>query len=251
MAISNPSFILQEMEIVLGIPKQDPTFFNLDFLTYTGIVPDDWEVLGMPKRSPQSSLVTFQNDVSLMAETHQTVFSELLGEKGMNDIEIPKLVLRFLDIMKNLNLTSLTLNFRGYVGFQDAPRAAHDYFFQHFVQPGAWQAVGTGPVRGGLDLVYTFDEKILKLGLQEAAIRRLDDTAMAALIFNGAFELDLLKLKADGMNADGTLSPVKQAIESWDNDLKIFIDVVSRFFQGASQPEPQPPVPTTIPLNQS
>ncbi|MEM9136124.1 MAG: hypothetical protein AAGB01_02065 [Cyanobacteria bacterium P01_F01_bin.42] len=243
MANSNPSFILQEMEIVLGIPKQDPTFFNLDFLTYTGIVPDTWDVAGDPQRSQQVAQIGFQNDVSLVAEPQQTVFTEILGDKGMDDIEIPNVALRFVDIMKNVSFTGLNLTFRGYVAFPNSPMAAHDYFFKNLLTPGAWQGVGTAPIRAGLDLVYTFDDRKMNFTVQEAAIRRLDDSTVAALFFNGAFESNYAT-KSSASAAD-----VRQGIERWQGDLKQFIDVVSRFFRSANQSGAPAPTPTTIPLN--
>lgn len=243
MANSNPSFILQEMEIALGIPQQDPTFFNIDFLSYTGIVPDEWEPIGAPRRSPQLAQVNFQNDVSLTAEPRQTIFSELLGEKGMEDIEIPHVALRFVDIMKNVNYTHLNLNFRGYVAFPNAPRAAHDYFFKNLFNPGAWQDIGTAPIRAGLDLVYTFGEQKLDFSVQEAAIRRLDETSVAALLFSGSFGMDYNKLAPQAR-----IESVQKGIKNWNNDLKQFIEVVSRFFRNAKQEPPQESQPTTIPL---
>ena len=243
MATSNPSFILQETGIVLGIPQQDPTFFNLDFLTYTGIVPGEWDMSSPPQRSPQASRISFQNDVSLIAEPQQTLFLETLGEKGMEEIQIPQVAMRFVDIMKNINFPSLNVNFRGYVAFPNAPKAAHDYFFKAFLVPGAWQNVGTAPIRGGLNLVYTFDQKKLDLTVQEAAIRRLDESSVAALVFTGSFESDLAKIApADRLEA------VRQGIEGWNGDLKNFIDVVSRFFNQGKKQDPPVPTPTTIPL---
>ena len=243
MATSNPSFILQETGIVLGIPQQDPTFFNLDFLTYTGIIPGDWDISTQPQRSPQVSRISFQNDVSLIAEPQQTLFVEALGEKGMEDIQVPQVAMRFVDIMKNINFTRLNINFRGYVAFPNDPKAAHNYFFKAFLAPGAWHAVGTAPVRGGLNLVYTFDKKKLDLTAQEAAIRRLDDSSIAALVFTGSFESDFVSVAPQDR-----LETVRQGINGWNADLKQFIDVVSRFFNQDKTNAPQAHTPTTIPL---
>lgn len=243
MATSNPSFILQETGIVLGIPQQDPTFFNLDFLTYTGIIPGDWDLSSQPQRSPQSSRLSFHNDVSLVAEPQQTLFVETLGEKGMDEIQVPQVAIRFVDIMKNINFTSLQINFRGYVAFPDAPKAAHDYFFKAFLAPGPWQNVGTAPVRGGLNLMYTFENKKLDLTAQEAAIRRLDESSVAALVFTGSFESDIA-----GLDPQSRLEGVRQGIDAWNGDLKQFIDVVSRFFNQSKTQTPSVPTPTTIPL---
>jgi hypothetical protein len=244
MATSNPSFILQETGIVLGIPQQDPTFFNLDFLTYTGIIPGSWDISSPPQRSPQVARIRFQNDLSLIAEPQQTSFIETLGEKGMEEIETPRVAMRFIEIMKNINFTSLHINFRGYVAFPDEPRAAHDYFFKTFLAPGDWHNIGTAPVRGGLNLVYTFDKKKLDLMAQEAAIRRLDESSVAALVFTGSFESNLATIEEQNR-----LDAVREGIDAWNNDLKQFIGVVSRFFnQGKPQTKPPTPAPTTIPL---
>ena len=244
MANSTPSFILQEMGIVLGIPQQDPTFFNLDFLTYTGIISNDWELSSQPKRSPQASQLNFINDVSLIAEPNQTMFLENLGEKAMDEIQIPKVANRFVDIMKNINFTRFDINFRGYVAFPNSPRAAHNYFFKALLAPGSWHSVGTAPIRAGLNLVYTFDEKKLNLSVQEAAIRRMDESSIAAIVFSGAFENDYSALAPEAR-----LAAVQQGIQSWETDLKQFIDVVSRFFNQPQKSEPQAAAPTTIPLN--
>lgn len=228
---------------MLGIPKQDPTFFNLDFLTYTGIVPDDWELGRTPQRSPQLAQVSFQNDVTLAAEPQQTVFLEILGEKAMDEIQIPGVATRFVDIMKNISFTGLNITFRGYVAFPDSNTAAHDYFFKHLLTRGAWQDVGTAPIRAGIDLVYTFDERMMNFTVQEAAIRRLDDSTVAALFFNGSFESNYTAVNQP------SVADVSRDIQGWRNDLRQFIDVVSRFFRSDDQTPPPEPTPTTIPLN--
>lgn len=235
----NPSLILQDIGIVLGIEQQDPSFFNLDFLQYTGIIPSEWQLTRTPTRSTQSAQVNFQNGVSLIAQPTQTLFLEALNERPLDSIEAPQIALRFSEIMKNMNFQSINLNFRGYSEFPGSEQAAHQYFFNKLLAPGPWHQLGIAPVRAGLDLVYTFENKRLDLRVQESAIQQLDETTISALVFTGSFET-IVKSEAP----KDKLLEVQATIQNWQSDLKLFIDVVSRFFmQPKAPPVPEGPIP--------
>jgi hypothetical protein len=220
----NASFELQDLGFVLGTAQQDPTFFNLDFLQYTGIVPATWELERQPTRNNAIAQVNFVNGITLIAEPTQTLFLEAANDKTLEDMESPNVALRYSEIMKNMAYRDLVINFRGFISFPDAPEAAHRYFFESLMAPGAWQQLGSSPVRGGLNLLYTFDQKRLNLTIQEAAVRRFDEASVAALVFSGSCENGI-----DLTTVPNPLATVQGLIRNWQVDLKLFVDVVAKF----------------------
>ena len=62
---------IQELALVLAVKRQDPTLLNPEFLHYSGIIPEAWELAQQPVRQPQGAQVSFQNGVNIVAYPNQ------------------------------------------------------------------------------------------------------------------------------------------------------------------------------------
>ncbi|MGR3278197.1 hypothetical protein ACSYAD_24180 [Acaryochloris marina NIES-2412] len=215
---------IQELALVLAVKRQDPTLLNPEFLHYSGIIPEAWELAQQPVRQPQGSQVSFQNGVNIVAHPNQTVFVESLRDKAEDEIQIAGVAQRFSEILRNIEYQAVGVNFRGHVTFTGGAESAHDYLFNTLLAPGPWQQQGTAPVRAGLNLMYTFEDNRLNLGVQEAALQLPEGEQVPILMFTGNFETDLREVAA----AD-RLGQVQQLVGNWPSNLGNYRTVVEQF----------------------
>ena len=232
---------IQELALVLAVKRQDPTLLNPEFLHYSGIIPEAWELAQQPVRNPQGAQVSFQNGVNIVAYPNQTVFVESLRDKADDEIQIAGVAQRFSEILRNMEFQAVGVNFRGHVTFTGGAEGAHDYLFNTLLAPGPWQQQGTAPVRAGLNLMYTFEDNRLNLGVQEAALQLPEGEQVPILMFTGNFEADLREV-----DAAERLVKVQQLVGNWPSNLENYRTVVQQFL--TPQTEQIDEIPTAEPV---
>ncbi len=216
---------LQELAIVIAVKEFDPTLITPEFLKYSQIVPIDWEVVGQPARSFQGSQVTFQNGVTLIAQSQRISFAELVVDKPPAALEIPKLATKFVDVLPNLSYVGVGINMRGYIDFGTDRRLAREFMFQNLLAPGAWQQLGNAPVQAGINLGYSFDERRLNLTINEATIQAAEGQINSIVLFGGNFDYDLVQTVAPVAHTQR----LAQIVTTWQRDLELYQEVVGRF----------------------
>ena len=228
---------LLELAIVIATKQQDPTLLSLEFLRYSGVVPEEWPLARQPVRTVQGAQVGFQNGVVITASPTQTVFSEPLVSKAPEQMEAPAVAQRYGQILKNMEYQGLGVNLKGYFGFPETSDGAHEYIFKTLLAPGAWQQLGTQPVRAGLSLVYTFERNRLNLTVQEAAVQKGEQERVPGIIFSGNFAYRL----PTGDDID-PLVWLKETLDQWQTDLEQYKTVVQAFLP--AQTDAAIPFPT-------
>ncbi len=216
---------LQELAIVIAIKEIDPTLVTPEFLKYSQIIPSEWEVIGQPARSFQGSQVTFKNGVTVIAQPQRLSFAELVGDRSPNDLEIPKLAEKLVDVLPNLSFVGVGVNMRGYIDFGTDRHRLREFVFQNLLAPGAWQQLGNAPVQAGINLGYTFDERRLNLTINEATIQTAEAQVNSIALFAGNFDYDIVNTIAPTAHTQR----IKQIITNWQRDLELYQEVVSRF----------------------
>ena len=159
----------------------------------------------------------------------KTVFVESLRDKAEEDIQIAGVARRFSEILRNIEYQAVGVNFRGHVTFTGDAESAHDYLFNTLLAPGPWQQQGTAPVRAGLNLMYTFEDNRLNLGVQEAALQLPEGEQVPILMFTGNFETDLREVAA----AD-RLAQVQTLVGNWPTNLENYRTVVEQFLTSSA-----------------
>ena len=59
---------VQELSLVIAVERQDPSLLTPDFLRYSGIIPQDWEVSRQPVRAQQAAR-TDRHSIHCAAQT--------------------------------------------------------------------------------------------------------------------------------------------------------------------------------------
>jgi hypothetical protein len=228
---------VQELAIVIAVEKIDPTMLTPEFLSMTQIVPSEWEVLGQPVRSFEGSQITYQQGVSIITQPQRISFVELIINKQVESIaggtsgaiEVAKIAKSLVKVLANLKFVGVGINFRGYLDFAGKEAAAQRFMFSHLLALGDWQKIGTAPVQAGINLGYTFPGKRLNLTINEATVQQPDQSAAPIILFSGNFDYEL---KALDNATDQT--KLQQVLENWQEDLKLYQEVVEKFKQSDS-----------------
>ncbi|MCV3215603.1 hypothetical protein OGM63_19150 [Plectonema radiosum NIES-515] len=222
------SLVVQEFGIIVAIKDNKPAILNPDFLKYTGIVPSEWELARQPVFSSSVSQVTYTNGVSIIAETNRVIFVESLEDKKAEEISVAAIAERYVKMLPNAEYQGLGVNPRGYKGFESADTdAARRFMSEGMFAPGAWQQVGTTPMRSTINLVYTFERAPLYLTLNEAALRNPDETSTPIVLFSGSYSYEV-----SGETASEKLTNLLAVMSNWKTDLQEFSDIINDKFLG-------------------
>jgi hypothetical protein len=226
----NQTLDVQELSLVIAVERQDPSLLTPDFLRYSGIIPQDWELSGQPVRAQQAARVSFQNGISILAYPDRTIFVESFGDKAAESLEIPQLAQRYSEVLRNLKYQAVGVNFRGHVLFPGTEDSAHQYLCNTLLSPGSWQNIGTAPMRAGLNLIYTFERNTMNLSVQEAMMQLPEQERVPVVIFTANFETPLQsRLETD------PLSELHQSLSSWQADLGNYHQVVDKLLNSSSE----------------
>jgi hypothetical protein len=219
----NQNLDVQELSLVIAVERQDPSLLTPDFLRYSGIVPEEWELSRQPVRAQQAAQVSYQNGISILAYPDRTVFVEPLSERTEESIELPHLAQRYIEVLRNLKYQAVGVNFRGHVLFSGKEDSAHQYLCSTLLSPGPWQSIGTAPMRAGLNLVYTFERNTMNLSVQEAMMQLPEQERVPVVLFTANFETQLQNYPETERS-----SGLQQAVTSWQADLGNYRQVVDQ-----------------------
>jgi hypothetical protein len=222
----NSRLDVQELALVISVQQQDPSLLTPEFLSYSGIIPQDWELARQPVRAQQVAQVSYQNGISILAYPDRAVFVETLSSKTEENIALPNIAQRYSEVLRNMDFRAVGVNFRGHVLFPDPEESAHQVLCSTLLSPGAWQTLGKAPMKAGLNLVYTLERNTLNLSVQEAALQLPEQERAPVLLFTANFETPL---KGDA--ASDRQSLLQSALGQWNNDLKLYHQTVDRLLQ--------------------
>lgn len=239
----NQNLVVPELVIVIAAKNLSPTILTPEFLKYSGIVPADWELARAPICTAGGSQVTFTNGLSIVAQAQRVMFASALDSKVATDITAAEIARKFVQTLPHMEYFAVGFNPRGYAIFDSSPEAAGKYISETLFSPGAWQEVGTEPMRATVNLAYTLERGVFYLSVNEATLRQPDETTAPIVLFSGNFSYDLTD-----KNGEEKLASLYQAIENWQADFDIYKNIVNTKFL-ASLAEPKVVVPDVFTMS--
>ena len=219
------SLITQEFGIIIAAKNHTPTVLNPDFLKYSGIVPTEWELARQPIYTQSVSQVAFTNGVVIVAEPTRVIFIEAIEGKAITEIAVADIAKKYVQTLPNIEYEAVGINPRSYITFDQQQDTAHQYIANTLLSTGAWQEIGTAPVRTTLNLAYTLERCPFYLTVSEAALRNPDETSTPIVLFNGSFSYQVI-----GETAQERLTNLHQIIDNWQADLSNYQDIISNNF---------------------
>lgn len=236
-----PQISVQELVIVIAAKNNNPTILTADFLKYSGIIPGDWELARQPVFTNSASQVVFTNGVSIVAETNRIIFIEQVADKSADSITIPQIARKYVETLPNAEYQAVGLNPRGYASFEQSEDAARNYVSQTLLAPGAWQEIGTTPVRATVNYIYTLERGQFNLSVNEAAMRQADESITPIVLFSGNFSYEIAS-----NSKEEQLKNLYKALSNWQADLDTYADIVNnKFF--ATPTAQLKPTPSVVP----
>ncbi|BAZ18965.1 hypothetical protein NIES4071_108500 (plasmid) [Calothrix sp. NIES-4071] len=227
----NKEVKVQEFGIIVAIEENKPSVMNADFLKYSGIVPESWELARQPIFTQSLTQVVYTNGVSIIAEPNRVIFVESLEGKEVKDITVAAIAERYVKMLPNAKYQGLGANPRGYVGFEGADAdAGRKFISERLFAPGAWQQAGKEPMRSTVNLVYSYDRAPLYLTINEAALRNPDESTTPIVLFSGSFSYEV-----SGESSEEKLNNLLKVMGNWQTDLQEFCYLINHKFLGVSQ----------------
>lgn len=222
----NQTLEIQELAIVITAKNYDPSLLNPGFLKYSAIIPEEWKIAKKPIVSNRSSQIVFNNGVYIASQPNRLIFVEAINNKKNNVVEVPALVNRYVEILRNMEYKSVGINYRGYVTCTDATVDSNRYLFDNLIQPGEWQNCSANSVKAEVSFKFNYDDKQLNLNINEAILKLPESEPKPIVLFDSNFNYNLTS-----DSSDKTLPMLKKIIGNWHQDLDIYKDVVSKFIK--------------------
>jgi len=222
----------QELVIVIAAQNQSPAVFNLEFFTYSGIIPADWELARQPVYTPQVVQLVFQNSVTITAQLGRILLSESIADKDFSAIQIVQIAQRCTQSLPNMEYEGVGINPTGHVQF-DAPSAAADYLNKTLLAAGPWQSIGQIQPRTRMSFTYTLEKGLFNLTISEAKIRQEDDTLTPVVVFGGNFDYAL-----EGSHSGERLQHLHQILNQAQDDLQTYCKLVNQNFLSVVESQP-------------
>lgn len=226
----NTQLQLQELSISLAVKKFQPSALNPDFLKYSNIIPNDWELARPPVYEKQLVQIVFKNGVGIMARPRRIVFAENIETKPLSDASIAEVARRCIDTLPNLEYQSVEITPRAY-----ASQPATGKFISSLLVAGEWQSFGTDTMQqAALQLNYPYENGQFNLSINDGALKTPDsEDTSPVVVFSGSFSFPL-----QGDSHPTKLDALHQCIQNWQATVQTYQAFISNKFL-ETQAEPQ------------
>lgn len=231
---------IEEIAVTIAAQNLTPTILSQDFLKFSGIVPQDWELAQQPVLNPAFAQLTFQNGVSVLAQPGTLSISESVGNKTLTELQVPQIVTKYVEKLPHAEYIGLSNSPKIIVPFPSHPEAVIEYMSHNLLARGSWQEIGTGILQAGVNLVYLLDRCQLNITVNQVKLQQpqqnhqsleMSDgighssSYIAGLLFAGNFNYNIV--------IDTLQQPLNQLIQSinyWQTDFNFFRAIVTQKF---------------------
>lgn len=218
---------VQELGITIVAKRHNPTILTSDFLKYSGIVPSDWELAKTPILTNNAAQVVFQNGVNIIADVNRIIFTEAIATKEPEDVKIPAIAAKYLEILAQVDYQAVGINFRGHVLFDQQQNTAHDYILKTLLNQGDWQEFGQASVQAAIRFLYTLKGAQMSLDINEAGLELPENKVIPIVLFSANFNHAIAPDEPSEK-----LAAISQVISNWQADLETYKEVVNSKFLG-------------------
>jgi hypothetical protein len=223
---------IQELALIISAKNLNPAMLSEDFLKFSGIVPNDWELAKQPILSPNFAQVSFQNGVSIVSQPRTVSFAETIDTRGAQEPRVPQVARKYVDKLPHAEYQTLSINTKSIVPFSGGQDAARKYITGTLLAAGPWLDFGQAPVQAGINLSYQLERCQFNLGINEARVHISEQAAIPALLFAGSFNY------AIAIDSEPErLKQLTQCIDEWRSDWEMFNEIIRQWFfkQGKQQ----------------
>ncbi|MGK7943333.1 MAG: hypothetical protein AB4058_02570 [Microcystaceae cyanobacterium] len=221
---------IQELALTIAAKNLNPTMLSEEFLKFSGVVPQEWELARQPSISPNFSQVTFKNGINVVAQPRSITFVEQMGNRQLDELQVSNLASQYVTKLPNAEYTNLSISPKSVVPLPGDPDGARQFITGKLLAPGPWQDFGNKPLQAGLNLVYQLENCQLNLSINQAQIQIPEQSSIPALLFAGNFNY-----KVEGNNHQERLGKLEVGLKAWQQDIEAFREIVNQRFLGGQQ----------------
>jgi hypothetical protein len=232
--VNSPSKTQSIEEISLVIAAQDlmPTVVSQDFLKFSGIIPQDWELAQQPVVNPNFAQLNFTNGVGINAQPRTISLSESLNNKQLQDITIHQVAGKYLEKLPHAEYIGLSFSPKILLPFPHAPQAVRQYITESLLGSGAWKYIGKTPLQAGINLMYHLERCQMTISISEAKLQKPQETPIAAILFSGNFNYNV---NLGQSQLSSRMIQMTNFLNHWRTDLEEFRDIINQKFLDSTE----------------
>lgn len=216
---------IQEIAISISAKALNPTMVSEDFLKFSGIIPNEWELAKQPVLNPNMAQVSFQNGVTIVAQPRTLNIVEAIGSKDVKELTAPGVARNFIEKLPHAEYQALSTSPKSIIPFPGEQDSARKYITGTLLSSGPWQEFGKAPLQAGLNLLYELERCQFSLSINEARLQISEQAAMPALLFSASFNYNIA-----GNTEQERLKQLTESINYWQADLEAFREIVHQKF---------------------
>ena len=214
-----------ELAISISAKNLNPTMLNQEFLKFSGIIANDWQLAKQPVLDPRMAQLSFQNGVNIVSQPGVISFTQGIRDENLENLEISEVARKYIDALPNAEYQALSITPKFLTALEGGLDAGRKFISETLLAPGSWQEFGKAPMQASLNLLYQLDQCQFTLTINEARIRQAEQATLPALLFSGSFNY---RFTSD--NPEERLNQVRQSLENWRENLETFREVVQQRF---------------------
>jgi hypothetical protein len=223
---------IREIAITIAVKELDPNLVNEQFLKFSGIIPDEWELSQQPVVGKGGSQLVFKNGVSIVAQPRSLTFLEGMNDKNAEAVSVGRIASAFVEKLPNAQYVGVTITPKCLIPLPTQIDGARKFITENLLSPGPWQHLGKVPMQAAIDLTYQLEGCQFNLKINQAMLQIPDRQAVSALLFAGNFNYGL-----NNPDPQQRLSVAKQYIDAWQSDLDTFTGIIHEKFLEEQQPK--------------
>ena len=224
---------IREIAITIAVQELDPSLINEQFLKFSGIIPNEWELSQQPVIGKGGSQLVFKNGVSIVAQPRSLTFLEGMNDKTSETVSVGKVASAFVEKLPNAKYVGVTITPKCLIPLPTQIDGARKFITENLLSPGPWQDLGKAPMQAAIELTYQLEGCQFNLKINQATLQIPDRQPVSALLFAGNFNYAL-----NNPEPQQRLSVAKQYIDAWQSDLDTFSSIVrDKFLEEQRQPQ--------------
>ena len=224
---SNKTQFIEEISLIIAAQDLTPTMMSQDFLKFSGIIPQDWELAQQPVLNPNFAQLNFTNGVGINAQPRTITLSESLNNKKVEQVSIHQIAERYITKLPHADYMGLSFSPKILLPFPNEPQAVRQYITGSLLGTGTWKRIGIAPVQAGINLMYYLERCQMTISISEAKLQKPQSAPIIAVLFSGNFNYNL----SLGQNQSSSrMTQMTEFLNNWKTDLQEFRDIVNQKF---------------------
>ena len=218
---------IEEISIIIAAKDLTPTMMSYDFLKFSGIVAQEWELSQQPVLNPNYAQLNFKNGVSISAQPRSVTISESLSDKKTKNLVFHTVAAKYIEKLPHAEYVGLSLSPKILLPFPNSPKSVRQYITGTLLGSGAWKRIGKIPVQAGINLMYYLDRCQMTISVSEAQLRKPQEQPITAILFSGNFNYNV---KSESEESANKTTQISDFLNNWQTDIEEFREIVNQKF---------------------